>query len=70
MVLGNNPNELRIRVNTRHGFNVANLTLQHLTLHYIHTCLLPAYIIHAPFVDTTPDEVSHISSINPLESER
>jgi hypothetical protein len=67
MVLGNNANELRIRVNTRHGFNVASAPpYSALNIHY----LLPAYIIHTPIDDTTPDEVIHISSIYLLESER
>jgi hypothetical protein len=73
MVLGNNTNELRIHVNTRHDANVANLisTPETLLFCFIYTCLLPAYIIHPSShpVNTT-DEVIHTRSIHPLESDR
>jgi hypothetical protein len=51
MVLGNNTNELRIHVNTRHDANIANLTSTSETLYsalYIHllaTCLYHTRIL-------------------------
>jgi hypothetical protein len=70
MVLGNNTNELRIHVNTRHDANVANLISTPETLYsalYTSACYLP--ISHTPLVNTT-DEVIHTRSIHPLESDR
>jgi len=71
MVLGNNTNELRIHVNTRHDANVANLTSTSETLYSaLYTPACYPHISYTHPVRTTSDEVIHTRSIHSLESNR